>query len=637
MNQNSRPEASDVGQTLNGASPSPPAMAPQRRFRRLLRQSEGATPPFARRRNQNGIAEPGLSLYPVPEPKILRQTYAEIIQKVEELLPAKAPLLTDAIDRVDVAYNGISSSRRQTGEELSLQNEEAAVSRTEFETRISTLEAERQKTARPYDDRISTFLKQKEDADARLVVARAARDAMEADADEGAAASPAAMPRRWGQVLKDSLRWVRPQAAAPVSAADVSLPFPMEEALREASPLEADAIDQGLLHVSPAARALRPNRVMAWLVLGVCGSIFGLSLGCLFGVIDPKAVAFNAARFAGPLAVCSGFGIALYWVLGRLVYGLAALTAQFATTALLNTHRDDPKQVGIWMRQAGRWGVALSGLILLFLITVESTVERFGLIKAFLAGAVNADVASRHAGAGHAGLTHAAPSPIAILCLTLIASAPFLLLYFAEGWADAHARCIRLYLEARLRARAYVIAKARYDEQVSAQVSAAAAKALADAQAAEAEKAALAAKSEGIGNVEDWDGTPPPLVEPPVRRVDLALAEVRAEQAAARLDQAHQARREAISWHDEKLQHLKGQLQIEIASPTASQLERLEDSYMRYEHAVRSFDRTYQTISAEVEKLQRRGVVWRFKGWLLRGGDTLQSPSPIPKNDTPPL
>lgn len=232
-----------------------------------------------------------------------------------------------------------------------------------------------------------------------------------------------------------------------------------QEARKQAPSVEALAAEQGYFSRSPAARVGGPPRwgpippeekgwfvwvkrggiatanacasIARWLLTLLatlfCGTIFGVSVGILLGIISKDFITVAPQKQIVYFALLAVFGSALFWVLGHTTQALAALVAEVNTNANTTLHRDNIQSIGKWLSTAGRVFVLLLIVVLVFFIFIEASVEKNGIIRFFMDNMANAQIASgQH-------LNTSSISNFEAWILALIACVPFLVWHFTEG------------------------------------------------------------------------------------------------------------------------------------------------------------------------------------------------------------
>jgi hypothetical protein len=169
-----------------------------------------------------------------------------------------------------------------------------------------------------------------------------------------------------------------------------------------------------------------------WLMTAVatvtCGTIFGASIGILLGIVqmdqftvDPQA----QLRALGPLAV---IGVAMFWILGRTVHGIAALLAEERYNSFIIRHQGNPERVGKWLRIAAFLSLIVLGFTLICFIVLEATIERNGIVRFFQDRSTNQLILTG------SKLASGGISKPTAWTLALVASVPFLFWHALEGW-----------------------------------------------------------------------------------------------------------------------------------------------------------------------------------------------------------
>ena len=475
-------------------TPAQPADAPPRA---LPRDSEGQP----QRRSD-------LEDYPLPAAEALEATYAPALQRMERLLPLRVAVLRDHLARTRDALMRYRQVRAEETERQQLFNEDARHAEQVIDAKVAELRAAREREEAFHEACIREALDARARAREVAVVAQAAatgspgalwqsfqaEDAHDGDytaetpeeeapraepappaepeAEEAPTAPSTPTPRRG--LLPGNWRWPgrRPAAAetegtpaAPAPAPGepyramqaphpIRVPFPADEGRERARPAEAIALEQGFLYTSAAEATVHDwQRWLEWPALIACGSIFGVSIGFLTEILDPQMLfqRFDAAW--KPLVVVVVIGLAVFWLLGRVVSALAALASEERHSALATLHRDAPDRVGrrLYVSAWVTFGVLLAVAALLVLF--EANVEKNGVMGALLSRQANDRIAQ---GTG-AAAAHTIPD-WAVWCIVLVVSTPFVLLHAAHGWIAARAATLRAVIHARREREAWHIA-----------------------------------------------------------------------------------------------------------------------------------------------------------------------------------
>lgn len=426
--------------------------------------------------------------------------------------------------------------------------------------------------------------------------------------------------------------------------------FPIAEGLEQAPSANVLAHKKGLPSVSPAAETFEQREAYSfgWIALVACGSIFGISVGLLLQVLDPRALALNASNQIGSFAVCAFFGVSLFWILGKTVSGVAALASEERCHAHMAKYLDDRDKIGDWLLATARGSLIAILIVAAVLIVIEATVERYGIVQTVIDKMKNALMLG-----GHTSVVSAGGPPAAVgICLALVASVPFVFYHLAEGWIKARARCMKAAVSAEHENIAWEIAtRLHVDRQKKAQEAA-----LEDwkerLQRARQSREALAAANLSVSEAEHdaiLSSAPPGIVSMPGdrlddseamaaapvpdsdekagdarlssllrRRVQLAIANERARNAYARLREAYARRRDALKWYDDRIAEVIAIRRTERAEPPINARRRVEDAFNDLSGAVKEFDAAYALEVAAVEKLRRPGLFVRLWRWLFK-------------------
>lgn len=316
-------------------------------------------------------------------------------------------------------------------------------------------------------------------------------------------------------------------------------------------------------------------------------------------------------------AVVALLGVSMFWVLGRVVFTLAALASEERHSHLMANHRDDAAKVGDWLRRAACWSFTALGAAAVMLIAIEAQVERNGIVRVFVEDVRNASMATGH-GMGLASGRGSA----AIFCLVLMVSLPFVFFHASEGWVLAREKTITQYLTGRRNVEGWNLALECHKDRTARTVKIFDASRENTAQgvpivASPVIEMARAHSLEGEDEAADAvveAAVPAKLPEPPVRMVDVALAMERARDAYARVREAQARRRDALAWHEMRMAAYEQERQLERTEPENSGKLRQEDAYVDYIGAVLEFDKVYQREMKYVERLMGGGMLMRL--WM---------------------
>ena len=191
---------------------------------------------------------------------------------------------------------------------------------------------------------------------------------------------------------------------------------------------DVHAFEAGLPNASVAADIVHSWPLMANLSLIACGAIFGTSLGLLLGVVDTDSVAMGVVQALRAWAVCSLFGVAVFYTLGINAEALSALIAEQYHSALIASYREDRTGVGEWMLTAAKWTAGIGALVFCMLIIIEALVERFGIVQ-LVKNQLEDVIVANH--------THVKGemSSLSAFVVALVASVPFMCYHAIKGWA----------------------------------------------------------------------------------------------------------------------------------------------------------------------------------------------------------
>ena len=654
----------------------------RRLFGREGRQEPSDFHPAPRPRDEKGQVQQRTIVHDpaMPDPVVMREQYAPAIALIRHYRPLRASLLDDMLGRIEHALNRFR--RLESGEEHRFQsrNEEYRRADTWLDNRVGELRAERETLASQLDaevaERQEALAQAREIASVARVAAGLPLHFKDIDLEQAEETSVSkAMEATQEALAQTGLKSILPSVTAPLSAFQKmrdlisrssgginlaangmtgtdpvaavmpavpakafpeAVPFPLEEGVSQALPEAAIAVEQGLPYQSPTARSMGGGqRWLSWVALVACGSIFGISIGLLTQFLNIDMLAFNPARAAGQMLVLAILGMAMFWVLGRVVFAAAAMASEERHSHLLASHRDDTAKVGEWLRRAAVGSLILLPLVGVILIAIEAMVEKYGIVRVFVDGTKNAAFAT-----GHDVVVSSQPPAIATFCLVLMVSVPFVFFHMAEGWVHARDQVIAQYLVGRRQKAGWEIARKCHEERTARtqqqfdedyQKAKETANALAVAEPSGSlaltiqadvapSQADTLAEPEGLeaGSGEIATTERPKLEEPQVRMVDVALAMERARECYARVREARARRQEALAWHEARLASYEEERQKERTEPENASKLRLEDAYADYLGSVMDFDKTYRQEMLHVERLMRNGVLVRLWETLFR-------------------
>lgn len=448
--------------------------------------------------------------------------------------------------------------------------------------------------------------------------------------------------------------------------------FPLAEAQEQEQPIEAVAVRQGLLYDSPAAQGLehaKPRGLQAarLIALLACGSIFGLSLGVLIGVIDVRMLSIRPLAVAIPAVIVIILGVSIFWTLGRIVTGVFGLWSEEHYLGRLNLYAEDPGKVGEWLQKSAWCTLLVAIVIAVLLIGIECQVERYGVLGVLLNKSQNASIVAGHGG----GAEGQGPSDLVIICLVMMVSVPFVIHHAVEAWLEVRKRTINQRMMdikiSDMNRSARDIQRARTDKldaayttwlasrteerETTAQYASAAERSV-DVVSPIGERVLdqpLPQNASTVSAVETEDAVAPevgptltvgasmhagkntlyiapsPHVLTPEEveaRVMLSVASQQARDVWSRRRVAMAKRNEAIAWIDDRIAAHETMRRAERADMEGANRSRLEDAYADYAGSVRAFDEAYKREMIALEKLIKGGWLFRLWAW------TLQRPMP---------
>lgn len=698
--------------------------AKQRLFRRSRAPRAATANPFSRPRNEHGDTRSRAYSYDgtVPEKGALLTQHERSLQLCADYRPLRAAQLRDRIQRVDAAIDRHGAVVEEEERSLELFNEDAAHAQDVVQTKIDDLRIVRAERETLEDEKCAACRVELAEARTEYAAQRAANgqplalinittptmteggedwteDALDADgAEVNASAAAHTVPaapgllREGGSLLSRLFGNKRPSAppAAPASAAadaaaptlPKDVPFPMEDGRQQARPGEAYAHESGYPAQSAAAKIATGHPLANFLALLTCGAIFGSSIGLLLGFIDPDAMQVAASRQIGVWAVCTFFGVALFYILGCTAEAIFALISEQYHSALVATHRQDPAAVGEWLKKSAEWTAIAGTGIFVLLIGIEAVVERYGIVQLAISRMSDAIML------GHAAAPKADLQGLAAIMIALIASVPFMCYHAARGWTHARLGVLEAAMKAGHTHEAWSLARDKYahsledlraensriaerDEEAAqrAETAAAATRTIPGGEfrlsaappapdfgdippAASVGDSGAFAQAHAPGGtlaqtlerptataphpipapdeVSTLDEAPSPQETPAPQsdpanpaecltgQIALARANERLREASIRLREAYGARRDALQPFDAQIEQLQSLAISEHIEMPMEGKRRIEDAYADILGAVQAFDRMYQDELKIIERLMRGGLFTRFRDWLFR-------------------
>ena len=632
-----------------------------------------------------------------PEPGNLRDTYKKSLILIESYRPLRAARLDDLIGRVEYAFARYKAIKKEEETHFQNANEEARNANEWIDNRVGLLRSEKDTSSEKWNSDVETRRQELADANEEAAVAHTASGnpmpyryrGQEEDLGGqtiSVPSNPPSISEMIGQVASvgqsvaqtanvqavESARSIKgilsrlrgglqfrvgargdaeknplstdiisasdaPQPKLPLGPYPNVVPFPLEECLSQATPLDAIAVQQGLPSVSPMAEALdSKQQIISWFALLACGSIFGASIGLLTRIVWLADFSINSQAAEWKFVALCILGIFMFWILGRVAFAGAAMASEERHQHLLACHRDDPLKVGKWLQWASRWSLGLLVLVGIVLVAIEAVVERYGIVSTFADGMQNANIASGLHNASTSGI-----NPVALVFMVLTVSLPFVLLHMAHGWADARHKVIRQYLVGRQKQQAWEIASKCHTERTHLVVAQynkdrvseddAHQKAIeAEAQSAREEKlAAVQADADvhtGVtgANLEagiHLDPAQSEANEPnegdkviPIRKEEVARALAKAWEAEQSWRRLRKERKDAITWYDDRIAAYEAEREKESPQPEQSTKQRVDSAHGVYTGALKHFEETYQREVRQLENLMKAGFMVRL--WL---------------------
>ncbi|HEV2473250.1 MAG TPA: hypothetical protein VGS41_11325 [Chthonomonadales bacterium] len=669
--------------------------APARHWGRTRQAIVADCAPAARPRGVDGqpLARPIYYHSPLPEPGALREIYAEAIDLIARTRPLRSASLRDLISRAEAELKRYQDLRASLEESFQGWNEDARNHQIHLERQVAGERAELERIQAMYEPKIEELQEALGRARRLLQIACAKagiplpietllEDADDADADYPAPLTGSAQVTaqlngsvdapRASQVTSSILKFLRrpftwrsakpgpddlPEDKIPGpnprgnSASPVTWPqtpsrptFPIQVALSETETAESIASQEGIV---PAPKGTRFQPFSDWLIHIVgaiaCGAIFGISLGILSGV-DTDMLSLNASKVLAPVLVAVGLGILIYFVMGRVVSGLAGLAAKHYAASLTASNRGEPARMAVWFLKTAR-AVGVCGIVAVVLLAgIELMVERQGIVAYF-------EHRNRAAFIVYGAQSHQlnGAGPVTYYLIAMMAVVPFVLMHIVMGWESAWNKTIANYLQGRRSAQMHSIATeihkgnlAEWDaerarlEQLSASPGSTAEleNGAADPDGASDEQGVLAAgqdsNSPGGGAAGEaateagrFNGRVQVIVNgsrtvavPAVAAAEIAECQERARTAFRRLRELRGKRNAEQLEIRKRIEALESKRQDELTQWSDEYKNRLEDQWINFQGAVYTFDQEYARLARLIE--------WRpRKGWLARLGARL--------------
>ncbi|WP_394793775.1 hypothetical protein [Armatimonas sp.] len=624
----------------------------------------------------SGATTPGESA--LPDATRQERFYTQALAQMEQVMPLQVAALRDQLDRVKAAQERFVAARTEELTWLQLHNEDARHAEEVIEEKLSTLRQKREALEQTHETRIEALLVQRASARQAAVAAFAVAGlgegtlALEFGAEEEYRALPALesatatgsalaagsvlAPRRQGFLhgLLQNNRLVPapPAVADTLPEADTltvslspSLPhrvlpeISLEEVSTLAAPKDALALQHGLPTSSPTLRALHDGqRGLEWVALVVCGSLFGISVGILTELLEPSRLFLRPEETLGPALVVAVIGIAVFWVLGRVSRGLLSLASECWHASLATRSQTDPAAVAHSLRRTSIASFGIAALLLVGLIVMEASVERYGILGALTARQANATLLQG------GGVGQNAIPPAVLMAMALIVSAPFLLLHGLHGWVEGKAGALSSFLENRA-VEAHWQAKQALHEKRTDEL------APINSDLLRYRREELTKRAQETSQQETAQTVPEPSEEPestvgavaitvasPFKHslipegnrlklsmehgwplgsavaAQLALAQAREAHALVRRAQAQ--KREALTLGEAEIQRWENQRQGERLELSAESKQRIDAAHAAYARAAGRFDTLYQQEWLRYEQLTRPGLLWRIRRFL---------------------
>jgi hypothetical protein len=222
-----------------------------------------------------------------------------------------------------------------------------------------------------------------------------------------------------------------------------------------ARPLEAFAVEHGLpvrWFAEPTQTPLASwvdksaevaSRLLGWVSPAVFGTLFGLSLGQILGLLDLRPMLLSGDFETAKLVPAALAGTVVFAAIGKAIRPTAVFYGElWANGVAANPDGIRPGIAKILTAKAFQVLLCLC-LIAVLLVTVEATVESQGLVKTFLEQNLNRSLAS--------GKAPAAPRPPSVWetqALVLSIILPYVLQLATGGWIHGATSAFRNWLVA---------------------------------------------------------------------------------------------------------------------------------------------------------------------------------------------
>jgi hypothetical protein len=243
----------------------------------------------------------------------------------------------------------------------------------------------------------------------------------------------------------------------------ITVPYPIEQADEQVAPPEVVAVKLGLPYpelfennqggggqegafslVRAVAAAI--GRGVAYLgkqiPLLVFGTIFGLSLGLVIGIIEAANFG-RIGRYSVQLAGLSVIGCGILSVVAKTLTHITHLLCEYVYSTALASSIDAVQRYERFVRKLA-WTLLF---VLLFssavFIAIEANVERHGIVQSFASKMENSLL--QRGGQAPA----AENNNFAFWSIALVASVPFVFFYISAAWRETRAGVIRAYVLAR--------------------------------------------------------------------------------------------------------------------------------------------------------------------------------------------
>jgi hypothetical protein len=240
---------------------------------------------------------------------------------------------------------------------------------------------------------------------------------------------------------------------------DEEVAFPLDEAKNRVRSRSAIAADEGLTLESPALQfALRSFKIPSAIAFG---AIFGLSIGLLVGALDPTMATINLVAFLKVAAIFCVIGILMFVAIGHWITVAAAYAAEERYQAALVKGFRSRELNATFFGRSAKWILAFVLLGTVAIVGIESVVDRFGVISMFIDQIIDSDPG------GKGALGVMMPTPLALICLAMVSSLPFVLLSATVGYVRGRGRTLELHIAGVQELETYELADSLHRQRLT--------------------------------------------------------------------------------------------------------------------------------------------------------------------------